>query len=86
VRRGPEPSPLERMSRDCEPVHNCSAEGLLNLAALGISGAQLTGAAGTRFFEPDGVAFLRIGLPVFIRGVLCTRVALAIGGSPSGWG
>jgi hypothetical protein len=32
--------PFERMSSDCEPVHICSAEGLLNLTALGISGAR----------------------------------------------
>ena len=50
------------MSPDCEPVHICAAEGLLNVTALGISG-PVTGAAGTRFFEPDGVAFLTIGLP-----------------------
>jgi hypothetical protein len=31
-------------------------EGLLNLTALGISG-PVTDAAGTRNFEPDGVAF-----------------------------
>ena len=39
----------------CEPAHICAAWDLLNFTLLEISGAQLTDAADTRHFEPDGV-------------------------------
>ena len=38
---------------DCELVHTRSERGM----SLGILGAQLQGAAGTKHFEPDGVIF-----------------------------
>jgi hypothetical protein len=41
----------------CEPVHTCQLAGLLSDVRWGISGAQYVGAAGTRYFEPDGVCF-----------------------------
>jgi hypothetical protein len=50
---------IQRTTRcgSCELVHICWAWLLLSFDRWGISGAQHVGAAGTRYFEPDGVAF-----------------------------
>ena len=50
-----EPAPFWKQTTTiCEPAHICAAWDLLELTLLGISGAQLTDAAGTRHFEPGG--------------------------------
>jgi hypothetical protein len=50
---------IQRTTRcdSCELVHICRTQRLLSFVRWGISGAQQVGAAGTRYFEPDGVAF-----------------------------
>jgi len=42
---------------ECELVHKCAAQWLLQRPALGNFRGPVTGAVGTAHFEPGGVAF-----------------------------
>jgi hypothetical protein len=57
---------IKNQAQNCELLHTCRPLRLLDVALLGIAGAQCAGAAGTRYFEPDGVSFF--GRAIFLTG------------------
>jgi hypothetical protein len=78
---GPKPRALfGKNERDCEPVHICSGWRLLACYRWGFQGPVI-GAAGTRHFEPDGVAFCDLACrtqPGLIANWECILVSLGI--------